>query len=97
MVKVALLVTLEAKPGKEKDLEIFLRGALPFVLDEPNTINWYAIKINSSTFGIFDTFPDDASRKLHLVGKVATRLMAITPELLTESPQIEFIDILEVK
>lgn len=27
MVKVGLLVRLEAKPGKEKDVDAFLRGA----------------------------------------------------------------------
>jgi quinol monooxygenase YgiN len=97
MVKVALFVTLEAKQGKENEVENFLRGALPLVQEEPNTINWYALKISPSTFGIFDTFPHDASRKSHLVGKVATKLMAITPDLLAEAPQIEFIDILEVK
>jgi quinol monooxygenase YgiN len=97
MVKVALLVTLEAKPGKEADVAEFLRDALPLVQEEPNTIHWFALKLNPSTFAIFDTFPDEPARKAHLVGKVATKLMAVTPTLLTEAPQIEFIDILAEK
>ena len=32
MVKVALFVRLEAKPGKEKDVESFLMEALPVVM-----------------------------------------------------------------
>ena len=51
MVKKALLVRLEAKPGKEKEVEDFLNSGL--VLAEPDTVNWYAIRINNSTFGIF--------------------------------------------
>ena len=32
MVKVSLFVRLEAKPGKEKEVESFLIGALPLVM-----------------------------------------------------------------
>src|SRR5580692_3922397 len=42
-VTVALLVKLEAKPGKEKEVEAFLRGALPLVQEEPETLAWFAI------------------------------------------------------
>ena len=35
--KVALLVRLEAKPGKEAEVEAFLRGGLAIVLEEPAT------------------------------------------------------------
>ena len=37
MVKVALLVRLEAKPGKEKEVESFLLSGLPIVQAEPAT------------------------------------------------------------
>ena len=37
MVKVALFVRLEAKPGKEKDVEQFLLGNLPLIQAEPTT------------------------------------------------------------
>ncbi len=42
MVKVALFVRLEAKPGKEAEVESFLRSGLPIVQDEPATIAWFA-------------------------------------------------------
>ena len=61
-VHEALFVRLEAKPGKEADVENFLRGGLPIVESEPQTITWYALRVGPSTFGIFDTFPDDAGR-----------------------------------
>ena len=62
-VKEAIWVALEAKPGKEKDLENFLAGALPLVQAEPATITWYAIHMGPGKFGIFDTFPDNAGRE----------------------------------
>jgi quinol monooxygenase YgiN len=97
MVTVALLVRLEAKPGKEADVENFLRGGLQIVQEEPATTTWYALKLGPSTFGIFDTFPDDAGRQAHLSGRVAAALMAQASELLAQSPTIEQVDILAAK
>ena len=97
MVTVGLLVRLEAKPGKEADVENFLRGALSLVEQEPATITWYAIRLGPSTFGIFDTFPDDLGRQAHLSGPVAAALMANASELLSQPPSIEKVDILVAK
>ena len=81
MVTVGLLVRLEAKPGKEDDVQKFLHGGLALVDEEPDTIAWFAIKLGPSTFGIFDVFPDDKGRQAHLSGKVAAALMAQAPDL----------------
>jgi quinol monooxygenase YgiN len=97
MIAVALYVRLEAKPGKETAVAEFLRGALPLVEDEPATIAWFAIQMGPTTFGIFDAFPDDAGRQAHLAGKVAAALMEHAPELLSEQPRIEQIDVLASK
>lgn len=96
-IKVGLLVRLEAKRGKETELAEFLKGALPIVQDEAETVTWYAIQINASTFGIFDTFPSDAGRDAHLSGRVAQALIAKAAELLAAPPVIEKIDILAAK
>jgi quinol monooxygenase YgiN len=97
MVKVALYVQLEAKPGKEAEVEKFLNSGLPIVEEEPATITWYAIKMGPSTYGIFDTFPDENGRQAHLSGKVAAALMAKASELLSEPPQIQQVEILAAK
>lgn len=97
MVKEGLYVRLEAKPGKERAVEDFLRGGLPIVREEPATIAWFAIKMGPSTFGIFDAFPDEAGRQAHLSGKVAAALMSKAPELLAKSPSIEKVDVLAAK
>jgi quinol monooxygenase YgiN len=97
MVKLALLVRLEAKPGKEVELAAFLSSALPLAQGEPGTISWFAFRIGSSTFGIFDTFDDEAGRQAHLSGPIAAALMAKAPELLAKPPVIEKLDLLAGK
>jgi quinol monooxygenase YgiN len=97
MVNVALLVRLEAKPGKEAEVESFLKGGLAIVLEEPATTAWFAIRMGPSTFGIFDAFPDEAGRQAHLSGRVAAALMARAPDLLSQPPTIDKIDVLAAK
>ena len=97
MVKVALYVRLEAKAGKEGEVEAFLRGGLPIVQEEPATTAWFAIRMGPSTFGIFDAFPDEAGRQAHLTGRVAAALMAKAGELLAEPPSINKVDVLAAK
>jgi hypothetical protein len=48
-VREGLFVRLEAKPGKEADVENFLRGGLPIVESEPQTIAWFALRLGPST------------------------------------------------
>lgn len=96
-VRVGLLVRLEAKLGQEDAVGSFLSGALPLVRDERDTITWYALKLGPSTFGIFDTFPDDTGRRAHLAGKVAAALMARAPELFAAPPRIEQVELLAAK
>ena len=97
MVNVALFVRLEVKPGKEKDVESFLRGGLQLVQQEPATTAWFAIRLGQSTFGIFDAFPDESGRQAHLSGKVAEALMARASELFSQPPIIEKVDVLAAK
>ena len=97
MVKVALFVRLEAKPGKEKEVESFLMGGLPIVMEEPGTTAWFGIRLGPTTFGIFDAFPNEAGRQAHLTGKVAAALMAKADELFSKPPSIEKVDVLAAK
>jgi len=97
MVTVGLLVRLEAKPGKEAEVESFLKSGLAIVEEEPDTTAWFAIRMGQSTFGIFDVFPDEAGRTAHLNGRVAAALMAKASDLLAQPPVIEKIDVLATK
>lgn len=97
MVKVGLLARLEAKAGKEAEVEELLKGALPLAEEEAETTVWFAIRIGPSTFGIFDAFESDSGRQAHLAGRIAAALMAKAPELLSQPPVIENVDVLAVK
>ncbi len=97
MVKVGLLVRLQAKPGKEADVAAFLKQGLPLAQQEPATTAWFALQLGPSTFGIFDVFPDESGRQAHLSGPIAAALMAKASELLAQPPVIENVDILAAK
>lgn len=96
-VKLGLLVTLEAKPGKEDEVAAFLQGGLSIVAQEPGTTTWYAIRQSTTTFGIFDTFGTEDGRQAHLSGEVAKALGQIAGELLASPPDIRPVDVLAAK
>ena len=96
MLTKALLVRLEALPGKEQELADFLTEARSIVMEEPGTIAWFAIQFGPSTFGVYDVFPDDDARDAHLAGGVGQALGPNTGVLFSD-PQIEKIDILADK
>lgn len=97
MIKLALLARFEAKPGKEEAVAKLLEMALDMAKQEPATINWFAIRFSPSTFGVFDTFNDEAARQKHLSGPIAQALMAKAPELFSSPPSIEPIEVLGSK
>ena len=96
-VRVALFVRLEAKPGKEAEVEKFLRGGLAMVEQEPKTTTWFALRLGPSTFGIFDNFADESGRQAHLSGRLAAELKERAAELFSKPPSIEQIDVIAAK
>lgn len=97
MDQLAIIASLEAKQGKEKEVADFLRSAQGLVAQETGTTTWYALQMRPSRFGIFDTFPDEAGRDAHLTGAVAKALFAKAEELFAKPPQIEQCSILASK
>jgi quinol monooxygenase YgiN len=96
-VTMGLYVRLVAKEGKERAVEDFLRSGLDLVQAESGTLQWYGVRFDRKTFGIFDTFANEHARNAHLSGRVAAALMAKASELLAEAPLIEKYDILVAK
>ncbi len=94
-----LLVIMRSKDAKTTDVENFLNVGKQLVSDESKTLSWYAIKIDATTYAIFDTFADDSGRNAHLTGKVAAALMENAPVLLEgfEASAIQEIDIIASK
>lgn len=97
MEKLALFAQLHAKPGKEKEVEEFLKSAQPLAAAEPGTRKWYALKMGPGTFGIFDTFEDEKGREAHLSGEIAKALFARAEELFATAPQVQKPEILASK
>lgn len=97
MTTKGLLVRLEAKHGKDDQVEDFLSSALPSVRQEAGTKAWFAVRFGRSEYGIVDFFPDEASRDAHLNGSVARALMQKADELFETTPDIQKIEILASK
>ncbi len=97
MDQFAVWAYLEAKPGKEAEVEAFLKSAQPMAEAEPGTTTWYALKIGPSTYGIFDTFADEHGRNAHLNGEIAKALFARASELFARDPEIDKPTILAAK
>jgi|SRR5580765_6695458 len=97
MNRLGILATLQARPGKESEVETFLKSAAPLVEAETGTTAWYSFRMSPAIFGIFDTFKDDAGRAAHINGEVAKALFARAEELFATPPQIHPVDILAEK
>src|SRR5271169_6431221 len=93
MDRFAISATLEARPGKEGEVEEFLKSAQPLVMQEAGTTTWFAFRIGPATFGIFDTFANEAGLQAHLNGAIAKAIFAKAEELFAKPPQIQQIEI----
>ena len=97
MAKQAIWVMLKAKPGKEEEVEAFLKQGASMSLEEPQTVTWYGVKLGPGTYGVFDTFNDEEGRDAHLSGEIAKALMANAPTLFSNEIKIEKMEILAHK
>ena len=97
MAKHAIWVMLKAKPGKEEDVEAFLKQGAAMSLEEPRTVTWYGVKMGPGMYGVFDTFNDEEGRDAHLSGEIAKALMANAKELFSNEIKIEKMEILADK
>jgi quinol monooxygenase YgiN len=95
--KFAILALLEARPGREQEVEDFLKSAQPLAVQEAATTTWYAVKLGPARFGIFDTFQTEEGRTAHVTGEIAKALFARAEELFATPPQVEMLEILAAK
>ena len=90
MAKFALLVELKAKPGKESEVEAFLKKEASLVRGEPGTLSWHASRVEGElgVYRVFDTFDDEAAREAHLNGEAGQELVDKAEELFSVAPKI---------
>jgi quinol monooxygenase YgiN len=82
-IKLANFITLKAKPGKSSELaEFLLGGAAAVASTEPLTLSWFAVRIDTDTFGIIDFFANQAGQDAHVGGQVANALKAKANDLI---------------
>lgn len=94
---LGILALMEARSGKEAEVEAFVKGGQAIVEQEPGTRVWYGFRITDTTFGIFDAFEDEPARQAHLSGQIPAALAAVGPKLLARDPDIRLVDVLAVK
>lgn len=97
MPKLGLYVSLKAKPGKEAEVEAFLKQGAQLAASEPGTVTWYGLKEDEGLYSVFDTFEDEAGREAHLNGDIAKALMAKASELFADAPKIHKITLIASK
>ncbi|MFE7515034.1 putative quinol monooxygenase [Streptomyces sp. NPDC057540] len=97
MTHPGLLARIEARPEHAAQVQELLENALELARGETGTVTWYSFKLGPTTFGVFDTFDDEAGRQAHLNGPIAAALMDIAPTLLAEAPDIRHVDVLAAK
>lgn len=97
MDRFGILATLEARPGKEGEVEDFLESAQALVTQENGTLTWFAFRLGPASFGIFDTFADEDGLHAHLNGEIAKQLFAKAEELFAKAPEVKKLDILATK
>jgi quinol monooxygenase YgiN len=90
MANLALLVELKAKPGKESEVEAFLKKEAAIVKGEPGTVSWHAAKVEGEpgVYRIFDTFNDEVGREAHLNGEAGQELVANAGKLFPVAPKV---------
>ena len=88
-----LLVTFKAKAGHERDVERFLLEARELVENERRTTAWFAIRTARGEYGIFDVFPRNEDRFMHLVGQVPRELAKHALTLLGSVPELEMVNV----
>jgi quinol monooxygenase YgiN len=96
VAKFAFHVELKAKPGKESEVEAFLKQGAIMASAEPKLVSWYGLKEEDKPgiYGIVDTFDDEVGREEHMKGELAKALMARAEDLFSEAPRIHRLQVI---
>lgn len=97
MIRFGLFIELVARAEREHDVAAFLIDALPAVQLESGTICWFGVRLDHSTFAIFDAFESEEARDVHLAGAIAEALADRAGDLLAQPPRIRKLEVLSAK
>jgi quinol monooxygenase YgiN len=96
-VTKGLLLRLPIKEAHRDEAAEFLRAGEGIVNDEPDTINWFAIRFANGDHGVFDVFPHARGRRTHLTGKIPQQLAAHGLPWLGGLPHMSFADVIALR
>jgi quinol monooxygenase YgiN len=97
MVKKGVLVRLVAKAGREQEVEDMLQKLSQEMYGEDSATAWWTLKFGRLEYGIFDVYPDEESRDIHLNSDVIKSLSEYVGNILAEAPEMEDVDVLADK
>jgi quinol monooxygenase YgiN len=99
MAKFAFHVELKARPGKESEVEAFLKQGAVMAKAEAGAVSWYGLKEEDKpgVYVVFDTFNDEVGRDDHLKGALAKAMMTKADELFSEAPKIHRLHVVSEK
>ena len=60
-------------------------------------MTWYGFQVDEYEYGIFDTFDHEDGRQAHLHGGIVKSLREISPDMLTNPPDVRLVGILATK
>jgi short-subunit dehydrogenase len=92
-----LHIRLEARKGREAEVEQLVLGILDCVQQEPNTRPWFGTRSSRTVFEIFETFPNESGRRTHLSGDGAALLIRQSNDLLVRPATITRLDVIGAK
>ncbi len=93
----ALHIRLEARKGREAEVERLVLGILGHVEQEPHTRPWFGTRLSRRVFEIFEAFPDESGRRAHLSGAGAALLMRQSSALLVRPAKVSRLDVIGAK
>ena len=94
---VAIVAKLVAKDDTADEVASFLADAVGLANDEEQTIVWFTLRTDATTFWIVDAFPSEEGRQAHLAGPIAAALMENADRLLAAQPEIMPAEVLAAK
>jgi hypothetical protein len=97
MVTEGLVFRLEARGGKDTEVEQFLRSAERVVQLDHTTTAWFALRFGLSEYGIINLFSNSAGRDTYLSGQVSRALKERGEAMLSRWPSMQRVTVLAEK
>ena len=97
MNRTGILVLMQAKPGKARQVERILKATKPWAEQELGEAAYFVFKLGGGRFGAFITSEDEKARDAQRRGRLAHLFFASATNLFDPLPIGENVEILVMK